>query len=116
MLLKINNLEGMVMNSLTGILVVFGALTLLVFSFEIIQYFSIRATRKKVAKSTGKKESEVENIKNISSDEIAAISMALHLYLNDVHDMESNVITIKRIERRYSPWNSKIYGLNNLPK
>jgi len=39
--------------------------------------------------------------------------MALHLFMNEMHDEESNVITIKRIERRYSPWNSKIYGLNN---
>jgi hypothetical protein len=58
----------------------------------------------------GKKE---EEIVHIASNEIAAISMALHLFMSDVHDEESNVITIKRIERRYSPWNSKIYGLNN---
>jgi len=39
--------------------------------------------------------------------------MALHLFYDEVHDDESNVITIKRIERRYSPWSSKIYGINN---
>ncbi len=43
----------------------------------------------------------------------AAISLALHLYLNDQHDVESNVITIKRIQKRYSPWSSKIYSMNN---
>lgn len=50
--------------------------------------------------------------------EIAAIGMALHLYLNDnaIHDNESNVITIKRIQRRYSPWSSKIYSMNNLQR
>jgi len=58
----------------------------------------------------GKKE---EEIVDVSANEIAAISMALHLFMNEMHDEESNVITIKRIERRYSPWNSKIYGLNN---
>lgn len=44
----------------------------------------------------------------------AAIAMALHLYYADVHDEESHVLTIKKVERRYSPWNSKIYGINNL--
>ena len=43
----------------------------------------------------------------------AAIATALHLYFNEVHDEESLVVTIKTVERRYSPWNSKIYGLNN---
>ncbi len=43
----------------------------------------------------------------------AAIATALHLYYDDVHDEESHIITIKNVERRYSPWNSKIYGINN---
>ncbi len=50
------------------------------------------------------------------SDEmpVAAIAMALHLYFNGVHDEEPTQITIKNVERRYSPWNSKLYGMNNL--
>jgi len=42
--------------------------------------------------------------------ESAAIAMALHLYYG-VHDHESDVITIKNISNRYSPWSSKIYGI-----
>jgi len=49
----------------------------------------------------------------VPSGDIAAIAMALHLFYDEVHDDESNVITIKRIERRYSPWSSKIYGVIN---
>ena len=49
----------------------------------------------------------------VPTADIVAISMALHLFYEEVHDDESNVITIKRIERRYSPWSSKIYGINN---
>jgi len=49
----------------------------------------------------------------IPSADIVAIAMALHLFYDEVHDNESNIITIKRIERRYSPWSSKIYGINN---
>jgi len=50
---------------------------------------------------------------DVTSGDIAAIAMALHLFFDEVHDDESNVITIKRIERRYSPWSSKIYGVIN---
>ncbi len=45
----------------------------------------------------------------------AAIAMALHLYMNDMHDEESNVITIEDVRRTYSPWRSKIYGVMNYP-
>ena len=38
----------------------------------------------------------------------------LHLYYNGVHDEEPTHITIKKIERKYSPWNAKIMGMNNL--
>lgn len=53
---------------------------------------------------------------NLPANTTAAIAMALHLYYADVHDEESHVITIKNVERKYSPWNSKIYGINNLDK
>jgi len=49
----------------------------------------------------------------VLSGDIVAIAMALHQFYDEVHDDESNVITIKRIERRYSPWSSKIYGVIN---
>ena len=61
--------------------------------------------------------SGTENVENqISDNDIAAISMALYLYYADMHDEESNVITIKKVNRRYSPWSSKIFGLNTLVK
>ena len=65
--------------------------------------------------SINKEEAEyVED--HLSANYSAAIAMALHLYYSDVHDEESHVITIKTVERRYSPWSSKIYGINNLVK
>ena len=47
--------------------------------------------------------------------EQAAIAMAMHLYFN-AHDEEPHVITIEEVEKRYSPWSSKIYGMRNLNK
>jgi hypothetical protein len=63
----------------------------------------------KKAKSTSIEKDNGE----VPSGDITAIAMALHLFYDEVHDNESNVITIKRIERRYSPWSSKIYGVIN---
>ena len=108
-ILSINNWSELLIGSAVGILVVFTALAILVLCFAGIQILVIRSSKKKKVKA-GKQENEIVDI---AANEIAAISMALHLFLSDIHDEESNVITIKRIERRYSPWNSKIYGLNN---
>jgi Na+-transporting methylmalonyl-CoA/oxaloacetate decarboxylase gamma subunit len=110
MLLTENNWSGMLINSIIGILVVFVVLIILVLLSGLIQNIMIQSSKRKMIKE-GKNEAEIVEL---SADDVAAISMALHLYLDDLHDQESNVITIKRIERRYSPWNSKIYGLNNL--
>jgi hypothetical protein len=49
----------------------------------------------------------------LTGEEIAAISMALHLYMEEIHDEESGVLTIKQISRTYSPWSSKIYAVRN---
>ncbi|MBN2765815.1 MAG: OadG family protein [Paludibacteraceae bacterium] len=111
LILNITNWNELLIGSAVGISVVFIALVTLVLCFEGFQRFIVKSTKKKVAKKEGKKE---EEIVDIAANEIAAVSMALHLFFNEMHDEESNIITIKRIERRYSPWNSKIYGLNNL--
>ena len=108
-LLYINSWSELLIGSVIGIVVVFVALIILVLLFDFIQYLVLNSSKKKMVKA-GKK---VEEMVDVSANEIAAISMALHLFINEMHDEESNVITIKRIERRYSPWNSKIYGLNN---
>ncbi|MBR0310456.1 MAG: OadG family protein [Paludibacteraceae bacterium] len=50
----------------------------------------------------------------LTGNATAAIAMALHLYYNGVHDEEPTQVTIKKVERKYSPWNSKLYGMNNL--
>lgn len=110
LLLNINSWNGIVIGSVIGIVVVFVALTILVLLFELVQFIILSSAKRKMVKA-GKKEEEMVDI---AANDIAAISMALHLFLSDIHDEESNVITIKQIERRYSPWNSKIYGLNNL--
>ncbi len=49
------------------------------------------------------------------SDEIyAAIAMAI-FSSTEYHDEESGILTIERTANIYSPWNSKIYALKELP-
>ncbi len=51
------------------------------------------------------------------ADELnAVIASAIYLFTTHPHDSESTVLTIKRIEKIYSPWSSKIYGLRKSPR
>lgn len=80
---------------------------------KFLRLISFKIIRGRNAKSGKGAEFSGKNKGDIPTNDIVAISMALHLFYDEVHDDESNVITIKRIERRYSPWSSKIYGINN---
>ena len=50
-----------------------------------------------------------------SGEVIAAIGMALAEHFGQGHDMEDTVLTIKRMKKAYSQWNSKIYNLRETP-
>lgn len=50
-----------------------------------------------------------------SGETIAAIAAALAEHFNGEHDMEDTILTIRRMKRAYSPWNSKIYNLRDVP-
>ena len=64
-----------------------------------------------------KKEETPKVEKIIDENEIyAAIGTAIHLYQKEVHDFENYVMTIKRIDKIYSPWSSKVYQLRRWPK
>ncbi len=88
-----------------GITLVFIVLCLLIGLLQIFGMLVKLSERKKV--TPDKKEKEHPAV--ISGAENAAIAMSLYLYHADVHDEESDIITIKSINRRYSPWNVKTY-------
>jgi len=96
-----------------GYPIVFLALVLLVIVFlclpKILQ-FNLRSKLKK----TGSASAKADNL-NVEGNVAAAISLALSLHLGQQHDDESNIITIKRVTKNYSPWSSKIYGVMNQP-
>lgn len=68
-----------------------------------------------VAKPEATKAVEKSSTEHPTPHEQAAIAMAMHLYF-DAHDEEPHVITIEEVEKRYSPWSSKIYNMRNFTK
>ena len=51
-----------------------------------------------------------------SGEVYAAIAMAIYEITEREHDYENTVLTIKNVDRSYSPWSSKIYTLRELPR
>lgn len=98
--------------TLLGWVIVLVALFFLVGIFLLIPKI-INWGVKRSLRSKGKTEIKDHHL-SISGETNAAIATALHLYFNQIHDEESNVITIKQVRRRYSPWSSKLYGMNNM--
>lgn len=96
-----------------GYSVVFAALIGLIFVFKYMpKVLNMPAKRKRKREGKYKEESGKEEF--IAGEVNAAIGTALALYFTELHDDESKVITIKRVKRRYSPWSSKIYNMNNV--
>ncbi|MDR2385747.1 MAG: hypothetical protein LBD80_08860 [Tannerella sp.] len=58
---------------------------------------------------------KLSSSKDVSEEVYAAIAMALYEWDEDVHDVESTILTFYNYERTYSPWNLKIYGLREIP-
>lgn len=67
-----------------------------------------KAARKKEPVMVMTQEPKEPQIKeSTTGEEIAAITLAVHLYLNSSHDEESEIITIEPPVIRYSPWSQK---------
>ncbi len=101
--------------AIVGWLIVFAALVLLVIVFSQTPKIIYYNTRKKLKEKT-KQTVVTDDELHIAGDVSAAISTALYLFFDEIHDEESNIITIKRVRKTYSPWSSKIYGLRVWPR
>jgi glutaconyl-CoA/methylmalonyl-CoA decarboxylase subunit delta len=99
--------------AVVGYVTVFVVLALLYVVFSNIPKIIRLNVRKKLIRAGKIKEAMQEDI-NMVGEENAAIGMALHLFLNEAHDIEDTVLTIKNIRKEYSPWSSKIYNINQL--
>ena len=77
-------------------------------------FVMIFVSRRKAAAAATQSGKPVEQ-GQLHEEEIAAIATALKIFNSDRHDRESDVLTIMSIKRAYSPWNSKIHGLTQMP-
>ena len=104
----------MLLMALIGFLLVFVVLVLLIYIMKAMGWVFTREHKAKVAESAATPNAHDHAI---SDQELAAgIITALKLYKSNLHDQESEMITISRIARAYSPWNSKIHGLTQVPE
>ena len=103
-----------------GFGIVFAVLVLLIYVMRLMGWvFTRQKKAEKAAKAAaaGVAVSDDDHHEAITDQEIAAaIITALKLYKSNLHDQESEMITIHRIARAYSPWSSKIHGLTQLPE
>lgn len=92
--------------------IVITALAVLSILFMIFGKVSeaILTSKKKKAKEAARHAPQ-ENSELAPGEVIAAISIALTEYFGNKHDIEDTHLTIKSLQKAYSPWNSKIYNL-----
>jgi len=100
----------------------FGTVFIILIALVILLNFwnkmSIFATnsqqKKKVKTSTQNRLTGSSQQGSAPEEAIVAIAMALHSCFEEIHDVESNIITINTEEQHASPWNLKNYDTNNI--
>lgn len=104
-------IDGLLISAI-GYIVVLIALAGLYYVFRYILPNVLHLETRSRLRRQGRQLPEGENPTMIG-DVSAAIAMALYLYVNELHDEENTVMTIKKVAKTYSPWSSKIYGVTN---
>lgn len=97
--------------------IVLAVLIVLSILFLFFGKISALLLTKKKKQAQGQEVSRLKDTKaDVDSGEaIAAIAAALAEHFSQKHDVEDTILTIKNVKRSYSPWNSKIYSLRQLP-
>lgn len=100
--------------AIISISVVFVALILIYLMLKLFGHISMRKNRKATESNTAAAPAAVTaNVDDKNGDEgpsgeeLAAITMALHLHITGQHDEESEIITIESPSAHYSPWSQK---------
>lgn len=92
--------------------IVIGALVVLSVLFLIFGKISEKLITKRKKEAKEAASHSLENHHELAPGEvIAAISLALAEHFGEGHDVEDTILTIRRMQKAYSPWNSKIYNL-----
>lgn len=117
-ILLANSIDFGLTVAIVGFSIVLLSLTLLVFVFsKLPKIININLKNWRNKSKKGKQEETADDHYIVEGNVTAAISLAIHMYFNELHDEESNIVTIKKVKKAYSPWSSKIYSVNqNWPK
>ncbi|MDI6832435.1 MAG: lamin tail domain-containing protein [Bacteroidales bacterium] len=108
-----------------GISIICFSIVIIILIFLYLIFYYILKIKRPIVKTKRveiKKEGEdfkteiIHNEEEISSEVLAAMATALHLYLLSMHDYENGIITLKKVPKPYSPWSSKLYNLTPTPQ
>lgn len=110
--------------TIVSVVTVLSALVVLFLLIQLFAKLMVRSAQKKAAQSKNRgvqvddmKVSVPAGCESVLNGEIiAAIALAVKLNKDEMHDRESDVITINKVARVYSPWSSKIHGLTPMPE
>ena len=97
--------------------IVFAGLLLLYLLFRLIGQISVLIKKRNAMRVHGisdKEEAKEKGFGREAGEVYAAIAMALSQHL-EAHDVEDTILTINKVKKAYSPWNSKIYSLREIP-
>jgi len=100
----------LILNANSTMLIVYVASMAVILLLMLLIVVGKAVDKKKVQKAIELKADGQSAEKGISEKGKVAIATALYLYYG-IHDNESDVITLKNVQSRYSPWSSKIYGI-----
>jgi len=97
---------------------VFLSLILLFIVFKHIGQTALNMRQIRAGKSAGigRKEARSMSLGTESGEIFAAIALAIYEITEDDHDDDNTVLTIKKVVRNYSPWNSKIHSMRQMPR
>ena len=99
--------------------IVIGALIVLSILFYIfgnISSWFISRKKKQISKAKSNEPDKAADSGPDTGEVIAAISAALAQHFAADHDMQDTILTIRRMRKSYSPWNSKIYNMRHQPE
>ena len=98
----------------SGLVIVFSALLTLSLFFKFglpVMLYIYKIITKGPDKKI--KDIPITSDNKFTGEEAAVIAAAIHMYLSEQHDFENPILTIKKAEKSYSPWSSKIYGIHH---
>lgn len=103
---------------IVGIVIVFISLIILflVYNFIVPAVLNYSNSRRKAWLEQAKsRENARAQAQYDSGEEMAAVSAAVYIFMEETHDEENVILTINKTVKNYSPWSSKIYTTHNLP-